>query len=224
MTTGDYYLGTTRSVGIKQLKARLSEYLRLVRTGETVLITARDEVVAELRPVRRQAPAALSIEERLGLGRVGRAHPPEPPEGRLDLDGQGARPAARHGRAVARRGPPRSALTRLPPPSCISTRRRSSGRPSRPEPSRKSSGGSVRRASSSPRAWPWWGRAERDLTAIWARCELWEITRRVCDLARDRPVRALDAMHLATFLLARRQLAGLELLTVADRLQALTER
>ena len=82
----------------------------------------------------------------------------------------------------------------------------------------------MRRASSSPRAWPWWGRAERDLTAIWARCELWEITRRVCDLARDRPVRALDAMHLATFLLARRQLAGLELLTVADRLQALTER
>lgn len=46
----------------------------------------------------------------------------------------------------------------------------------------------------------------------------------MCDLARDRLVRALDAMHLATFLLARRQLAGLELLTVADRLQALTER
>jgi hypothetical protein len=36
--------------------------------------------------------------------------------------------------------------------------------------------------------------AERDLTAIWARCELWAITRRVCDLAcevaRDRLVRA----------------------------------
>ncbi len=43
-------------VGIKQLKAKLSEYLRIVKTGETVLVTERDEVVAELRPARRQVP------------------------------------------------------------------------------------------------------------------------------------------------------------------------
>ena len=43
-------------VGIKQLKARLSEYVRLARGGETVLVTERDEVVAELRPARRQPP------------------------------------------------------------------------------------------------------------------------------------------------------------------------
>ncbi len=43
-----------KAVGVKQLKARLSEYLRLVRAGETILITDRDEVVAELRPARRQ--------------------------------------------------------------------------------------------------------------------------------------------------------------------------
>jgi prevent-host-death family protein len=54
-----------KAVGVKQLKARLSEYLRLVRTGETVLVTDRDEVVAELRPARRQAAADLSLEERL---------------------------------------------------------------------------------------------------------------------------------------------------------------
>jgi antitoxin (DNA-binding transcriptional repressor) of toxin-antitoxin stability system len=42
-----------KAVGVKQLKARLSEYLRLVRAGETVLVTDRDEVVAELRPARR---------------------------------------------------------------------------------------------------------------------------------------------------------------------------
>ncbi len=43
--------------GIKELKARLSEYLRLVRTGETILVTDRNEVIAELRPpVPRSAP------------------------------------------------------------------------------------------------------------------------------------------------------------------------
>lgn len=40
-------------VGVKELKARLSEYLRMVRAGETVLVTDRDEVVAELAPARR---------------------------------------------------------------------------------------------------------------------------------------------------------------------------
>ncbi|MGH7717835.1 MAG: type II toxin-antitoxin system Phd/YefM family antitoxin [Gemmatimonadaceae bacterium] len=43
-----------KAVGIKQLKARLSEYLREVRRGETLLVTDRDEIVAELRPARRQ--------------------------------------------------------------------------------------------------------------------------------------------------------------------------
>jgi antitoxin (DNA-binding transcriptional repressor) of toxin-antitoxin stability system len=43
-------------VGVKELKARLSEYIRLVKGGETVLVTERDEVVAELRRARRQAP------------------------------------------------------------------------------------------------------------------------------------------------------------------------
>jgi prevent-host-death family protein len=54
-----------KSVGVKQLKARLSEYLRAVRSGETVLVTDRDEVIAELRPARRQSAAADSLEELL---------------------------------------------------------------------------------------------------------------------------------------------------------------
>jgi len=41
-----------KAVGVKQLKARLSEYLRLTKAGETILVTERDEVVAELRPAR----------------------------------------------------------------------------------------------------------------------------------------------------------------------------
>jgi antitoxin (DNA-binding transcriptional repressor) of toxin-antitoxin stability system len=39
-----------RSVGIKLLKNRLSEYVRLAAGGETVLVTDRDRVVAELGP------------------------------------------------------------------------------------------------------------------------------------------------------------------------------
>lgn len=71
--------------------------------------------------------------------------------------------------------------------------------------------------------------AERNIAAVWARCELWEISRRVCELAcevaRGRALRALDAIHLATFVLARRELEGLQLLTVDERLQAaVTER
>ncbi|MBV8772002.1 MAG: type II toxin-antitoxin system Phd/YefM family antitoxin [Deltaproteobacteria bacterium] len=52
-----------KSVGVKQLKSRLSEYLRLVRGGETVLVTDRDEVVAELRPTRKQPQIADSLDE-----------------------------------------------------------------------------------------------------------------------------------------------------------------
>lgn len=44
-----------KAVGVKQLKARLSEYLRLVQSGETLLLTHRDAVIAEIRPARRGA-------------------------------------------------------------------------------------------------------------------------------------------------------------------------
>ena len=52
-------------VGIKQLKARLSEHVRLAKAGETVLVTERDEVVAELRPSRRRTPVADRLEDLL---------------------------------------------------------------------------------------------------------------------------------------------------------------
>jgi antitoxin (DNA-binding transcriptional repressor) of toxin-antitoxin stability system len=42
-----------RSVGIKVLKNKLSEYVRLAASGETVLVTDRDRVVAELVPPRK---------------------------------------------------------------------------------------------------------------------------------------------------------------------------
>jgi predicted nucleic acid-binding protein len=64
--------------------------------------------------------------------------------------------------------------------------------------------------------------AERDVAAIWSRCELWEISRSICEtacaVATARPLRALDAIHLATFVVARRRLEGLELLSTDERL------
>ena len=40
------------AVGLKVLKNRLSEYVRLAAWGETVLVTDRDRVVAEIVPPR----------------------------------------------------------------------------------------------------------------------------------------------------------------------------
>lgn len=66
---------------MKQLKARLSEYLRLTKAGETILVTERDEVVAELRPARRQRALASEVDETLdelaAAGQVTRASQPK---------------------------------------------------------------------------------------------------------------------------------------------------
>jgi antitoxin (DNA-binding transcriptional repressor) of toxin-antitoxin stability system len=42
-------MGQVKSVGVKDLKNRLSEYLREVRHGARVLVTDRNVVVAEMR-------------------------------------------------------------------------------------------------------------------------------------------------------------------------------
>jgi antitoxin (DNA-binding transcriptional repressor) of toxin-antitoxin stability system len=39
-----------RAVGLKTLKNKLSAYVRLAASGETVLVSDRDRVVAELGP------------------------------------------------------------------------------------------------------------------------------------------------------------------------------
>jgi antitoxin (DNA-binding transcriptional repressor) of toxin-antitoxin stability system len=41
---------TMKTVGVRELKNRLSEYLREVRSGEHLLVTDRGEVVAEFSP------------------------------------------------------------------------------------------------------------------------------------------------------------------------------
>jgi prevent-host-death family protein len=65
------YFRDMRAVGIKTLKNKLSEYVRLAGTGEVILVTDRDRVVAELvSPSPGRAPlvadAALAEAVRKG--------------------------------------------------------------------------------------------------------------------------------------------------------------
>jgi antitoxin (DNA-binding transcriptional repressor) of toxin-antitoxin stability system len=49
-----------RAVGLKVLKNKLSEYVRLAASGETVLVTDRDRVVAELSPPQKNRSPFLA--------------------------------------------------------------------------------------------------------------------------------------------------------------------
>ncbi len=64
------------TVGIRELKNRLSHYLRLVRAGETLSVTDRGEVIAQLSPPPENSPdfpypqlLKLAREGRIQLGR-----------------------------------------------------------------------------------------------------------------------------------------------------------
>ncbi len=58
-----------KTVGVRELKNSLSEYLRRVRSGESVLVTDRGEIVAELAPPGR---SALDPSIHPGLGALAR--------------------------------------------------------------------------------------------------------------------------------------------------------
>lgn len=49
-----------RAVGIKVLNSRLSEYVRLAAAGESILVTERDRVVAEIGPPRETRSPVLA--------------------------------------------------------------------------------------------------------------------------------------------------------------------
>ena len=68
------------TVGIRELKDRLSQHIRLVRRGERILITDRGETVAELRqPSVTPAAAFPGLEQRARAGtvRVGAPNRPD---------------------------------------------------------------------------------------------------------------------------------------------------
>jgi antitoxin (DNA-binding transcriptional repressor) of toxin-antitoxin stability system len=73
-----------RAVGIKVLKDRLSEYVRLAAAGESVLVTDRDRVVAQLGPPPPQraesvTDAVLAQAVREGLITPAALSPDTPP-------------------------------------------------------------------------------------------------------------------------------------------------
>ena len=59
--------GIETKVGIRELKAHLSHYVRLVREGGRVVVTDRGEEVAELRAV---TPVSPGLRELIDSGKV----------------------------------------------------------------------------------------------------------------------------------------------------------
>lgn len=81
-----------RVVGIKQLKNKLSEYVKLAARGETVLVTDRDRVVAQLVPPSVARHSWESDGRLAALIRRGVLEPPLETSG----DAPVARPDMRH--------------------------------------------------------------------------------------------------------------------------------
>ena len=72
-----------QAVGIRELKNKLSHYVRLVEAGDSVLVTDRGTVVAELRPpgstsgdARDPTTSRLNELARRGRAVVGASHDP----------------------------------------------------------------------------------------------------------------------------------------------------
>jgi prevent-host-death family protein len=74
------YNSTMVTVGIRELKAHLSAYVRRARAGEVVLVSDRGEVVAQLAPVgpdgRTDVPAGLRRLAQEGKLRLGQPNDP----------------------------------------------------------------------------------------------------------------------------------------------------
>lgn len=68
-----------RAVGLKVLKNKLSEYVRLAQGGETILVTDRDRVVAELVPPRGGRGPTVADAVLAELVRSGWVTPPARP-------------------------------------------------------------------------------------------------------------------------------------------------
>jgi prevent-host-death family protein len=71
-----------KSVGLRELKNRLSQYVRQVRRGEGFLVTDRGEIVAELMPpaggrAPYGMPSALAVMAAKGLITPGAQNTPD---------------------------------------------------------------------------------------------------------------------------------------------------
>lgn len=53
----------TKTVGVRELRDRLSAHLALVKNGETIVVTEHGRPVATIAPYRGDSPLAVLIEE-----------------------------------------------------------------------------------------------------------------------------------------------------------------
>ncbi len=67
-----------RTVEIRVLGSRLTEYIRMASAGETILVTDRDRVVAEIRPPKESMSPVLGNALLAEAVREGWLTPPSP--------------------------------------------------------------------------------------------------------------------------------------------------
>jgi prevent-host-death family protein len=84
-----------RAAGIRDIKNRLSEFLRLVAEGETILVTDRGRVVAQLAPPPVSSPPPLSEDD--ALRRLAAAGKVRLPMRRIPSPGEGPVPGVPSG-------------------------------------------------------------------------------------------------------------------------------
>lgn len=82
MDSSDYHV-TMKPVGVAELKARLSEYLRAVRKGHDLTIMDRDQPIARVVPFVARGPLVIREPVR-SYGTL--AGIPLPPAARLSID------------------------------------------------------------------------------------------------------------------------------------------
>lgn len=81
VASGSFY--GNHAVGLKVLKNKLSEYVRLAASGETVLVTDRDRVVAEIVPPNPSRSPLLADALLAEAVRAGWTTPPTFADGRV---------------------------------------------------------------------------------------------------------------------------------------------
>ena len=73
-----------KQVGVAELKARLSEYLRAVRRGESIAVLDRKTPVAHIVPVRERSKLRVRAPAR-GAPPLGRVRIPKPARHGVDV-------------------------------------------------------------------------------------------------------------------------------------------
>jgi prevent-host-death family protein len=74
-----------KTVGIAELKSRLSEHLRSVRRGETVTVMDRHTPIAHIVPYKEERPLLVIRRPAPGGPRLGEVPLPPPLETKVDI-------------------------------------------------------------------------------------------------------------------------------------------